>query len=213
MKLHNYFRSSTSFRVRIALNLKGVTAEYLSYHLRKGEQRSAAYLKINPQGLVPTLELDNGDIIGQSMAILEYLDETYPEPPLLPPDPAGRARVRSLSYAIACDIHPLNNLRVLGYLADPLGHDAAAVAEWFRHWVVVEFAALEARLSSEPQTGEFCHGDTPTMADICLVCQVTNNQRFKVDMAHYPTINRIHESCMALESFARAAPMAQPDAE
>ncbi len=213
MKLHNYFRSSTSFRVRIALNLKGIKFDYLSYHLRKGEQRSASYIELNPQGLVPALELENGDVLTQSLSIIEYLDEIYPEPPLLPPDAAGRARVRALSYAVACDIHPLNNLRVLDYLAEPLSHDDAAIADWFRHWAVVEFTALEKRLSREPQTNTFCHGDAPTMADICLAAQVINNKRFDLDMLPFPTISRIHEACMADDAFARAAPMEQPDAE
>ncbi len=216
MKLHNYFRSSTSFRVRIALALKGLPYDYRSYQLRKGEQRSETYLALNPQGLVPTLELGDdagGAVLAQSLAIIEYLEEVCPEPALLPTDPLGRARVRGLAYAIACDIHPLNNLRVLQYLVGPLGHETAAQGEWFRHWVAVEFAALEKRLAGEPETGRFCHGDSPSLADLCLVPQVINGRRFDCDMAPYPTINRIHEACMAIPAFADSAPDRQPDAE
>ena len=212
MKLHNYFRSSTSFRVRIALNMKGLTYDYLTYRLLKGEQRAPGYLALNPQGGVPSLELDGGRVLTQSMAILEYLEEAYPEPPLLPRDPLARARVRALALAVACDIHPLNNLRVLQRLRG-LGQDDAGVADWFRHWVAVEFAALETRLAGEPETGRFCHGDSPTLADLCLVPQVVNNARFECDMAPYPTIRRIHETCMELEAFQKARPMEQPDAE
>jgi maleylpyruvate isomerase len=212
MKLYNYFRSSTSYRVRIALNLKGLDYNYRPVHLRKGEQRGAAYLALNPQGGVPALELDDGRVLTQSMAILEYLEETRPEPPLLPKDPSARARVRSLAFAVACDIHPLNNLRVLERLR-ALGQDEAGVAAWFRHWVAVEFAALEERLASAPETGRFCHGDAPTLADLCLVPQVVNGQRFDCDMAPYPTIRGIHEACMALDAFQQAHPKWQPDAE
>ncbi len=212
MKLHNYFRSSTSFRVRIALNMKGIGYDYRPIHLRKGEQRGPAYLALNPQGGVPALELDDGRVITQSMAILEYLDEVHPEPPLLPADPLGRARVRSLAYAVACDIHPLTPPRVLTRRrARGLGDDG--IAEWFRHWVALEFAALETRLSGEPETGRFCHGDSPSLADLCLVPQVVNNARFDCDMAPYPTIRRIHEACLAIDAFARAHPLQQPDAE
>lgn len=213
MKLHNYFRSSTSFRVRIALGLKGLSYDYVAYHLRKGEQRGKVYLALNAQGLVPTLETEAGDRLAQSLAIVEYLEEVYPEPPLLPAEPLARARVRGLAYAIACDLHPLNNLRVLKYLTDPLGHGAETHAEWFRHWVAVEFAALEQRLREEPETGRFCHGDRPGLADLCLVPQVVNGRRFDCDMTPYPAIMRIHEACMAIPAFAEAAPERQPDAE
>jgi maleylpyruvate isomerase len=212
LKLHNYFRSSTSFRVRVALAMKGLDYDYLPVHLRKGEQRGQAFLALNPQGGVPALELDDGRVLTQSMAILEYLDEVHPEPPLLPADPLGRARVRALAYAVACDIHPLNNLRVLQQLGK-LGQDQAGVADWFRHWVALEFAALEKRLAGEPETGRFCHGDRPTLADLCLVPQVVNGARFDCDLAPYPTIRRIHEACMELDAFAKAHPMQQPDAE
>jgi maleylpyruvate isomerase len=210
--LHNYFRSSTSFRVRIALAMKNISYAQSFRHLRKGEQRSADYLAINPQGLVPTLDID-GHHLSQSMAILEYLEETHPLPPLLPKDAAGRARVRSLALMIACEIHPLGNLRVLADLRTRFGADDAAVAAWFRHWVSETFDPLERRLAREPETGRFCHGDAPTFADICLVPQVINNKRFDVDMQPYPTIARICEECLLLPAFMNALPERQPDAE
>lgn len=211
--LHNYFRSSTSYRVRIALAIKGIDYEYRAYHLRKGENRSDAYLHLNAQGLVPALEWTDGRIYTQSLAIIEMLDEAVPEPALLPKDIAGRARVRSLAQMIACDIHPINNLRVLGALRTRFGADEEAIADWFRSWVNETFAPLEARLSSEPETGTYCHGDNPGLADLALVAQVANNGRFNVDMAPYPTISRIHAACMKLDAFKRAAPPNQPDAE
>ncbi len=210
--LHGYFRSSTAFRVRIALNLKGVAYDQTFRHLRKGEQRAPDYLKLNPQGLVPTLEID-GQTLTQSLSIIEYLEETRPNPALLPKDAAGRARVRSLAYAVALEIHPINNLRVLEDLKIRFGADDAAAAGWFRHWVVETFGALETRLASEAGTGKFCHGDEPGLADICLVPQVINNTRFNVDMTPYPTISRIHAACMELDAFKKAAPANQPDAE
>jgi maleylpyruvate isomerase len=210
-RLHSFFRSSTSFRVRAALNLKGIAFDQATYALRKGEQRSPAYLELNPQGLVPSLETPDG-IITQSLAIIEWLDEVYPEPALLPRDPWGRARVRSLAQIIAVDIHPINNLRVLQYLGQTFGADEAQQAEWFRHWVDAAFHALETRLSTEPKTGRFCHGDAPGLADLCLAAQVLNNARFAVNMTPYPTIQRIHDNCMALASFEAASPMNQPDA-
>jgi len=211
--LHNYFRSSTSYRVRIALALKGIAYDYRAYHLRKGDNRSQAYLRLNPQGLVPALEWTDGRIYTQSLAIIEMLDEVVPEPALLPRDVAARARVRSLAQMIACDIHPINNLRVLGELRRRFGADDAAIADWFGHWVRETFAPLEARLASEPETGTFCHGETPGLADISLVAQVANNARFNVEMAPYPTISRIHQACMALPAFVSAAPQQQSDAE
>ena len=210
--LHGYFRSSTSFRVRIALNLKGIAYDQTFRHLRKGEQRAPDYLKLNPQGLVPTLDID-GQHMTQSLAIIEYLDETHPEPALLPRDAIGRARARSLAQMLALEIHPINNLRVLSDLKTRFGADEKVQAEWFRHWVAETFIALETRLSSEPQTGKFCHGDTPTLADICLVPQVVNNIRFDVDMSPYPTIARIHKACLEIKAFADAMPAKQPDAE
>ncbi len=210
--LHGFFRSSTAFRVRIALNLKGLAYDQRFRHLRKGEQRAPDYLMLNPQGLVPTLEIDN-HVLTQSLAILEYLDETHPEPALLPKDAVGRARVRSLAYMVACEIHPINNLRVLQDLSKRFGANDGAVAEWFRHWVKETFAPLEQRLASEASTGTFCHGNTPTLADVCLVPQVINNTRFQVDMTPYPTISRIHRACIELPAFAAALPDVQPDAE
>lgn len=211
--LHNYFRSSTSYRVRIALEMKRIDYDYEALHLRHGEHRGQAYLSVNPQGLVPALVWTDGTMVSQSLAIMEFLEDVAPEPALLPSDPAGRARVRMLSQMIGCDIHPLNNLRVLGALRERFGADDAAVADWFRHWVAETFRPMEAMLAGSPQTGTFCHGETPGMADICLVAQVTNNKRFDVDMAPYPTMRRIHEACMALEPFGKAAPPNQPDAE
>lgn len=211
--LHNYYRSSTSFRVRAALALKGLPYEYRSYHLRKGEQRSGVMLGLNRQGLVPALQLPDGSSLTQSLAIMEWLEEAHPTPPLLPTDALGRARVRSLAQMIACDIHPLNNLRVLRQLKIDFGADDSAVANWFRHWVATTFEPLEYRLAHEAETGDFCHGDTPGMADICLAAQVINNARFEVDMTPYPVINAIHASCMALDAFDAAKPASQPDAE
>ncbi len=213
MKLYNYFRSSASYRVRIALNLKALAYEQTSLHLRRNEQSAPSYLKLNPQGLVPML-VDGDTVVSQSLAIIEYLDETHPKPPLLPATPGERARVRSLAQMIACDIHPLGNLRVLRYVADPLGHDEKTVEAWFNHWIRLGFDAIERRLASERETGRFCHGDTPSLADCCLVPQVANAQRYpSFDLAPYPTIRRIAAACLALEAFDRAQPMKQPDAE
>jgi maleylpyruvate isomerase len=211
--LHNYFRSSTSFRVRAALALKGVPYAYRAFHLRRGEQRGPDYLALNPQGLVPTLSWSDGNDYSQSLAIIEFIDETLPQPPLLPADRPGRARVRALAQMIALDLHPLNNLRVLAHLKAEFGADEAALARWFRHWVAESFEPLEARLVGEPETGRFCHGDAPTLADICLAAQVINNARFQIEMSAYPTIARIHANCMALPAFQAAAPENQPDAE
>jgi maleylacetoacetate isomerase len=212
MKLYGYFRSSAAYRVRIALNLKSIDAEQASVHLRKGEQKQPLFAAINPQKFVPVL-VDGEVSLTQSLAIIEYLEETHPQPPLLPADPAGRARVRALALAVACDIHPLNNLRVLNYLKDPLGHDEETRNRWYRHWVAEGFDALEAVLANDPATGRFCHGDAPTLADVCLVPQVANAERFDCDLAPYPTIRRIAEAARALPAFAAAAPEKQPDAE
>lgn len=211
--LHNYYRSSTSYRVRIALELKGLDYEYVPHHLRHGEHLEPAYLAVNPQGLVPALIWRDGTLLVQSLAIIEFLDETVPEPPLLPRDAAGRARVRMLAQMIACDIHPVNNLRVLTSLRALFGAGDQDVVNWFRHWVNEGFQPLEKILFSSPDTRTFCHGETPGLADICLAAQVTNNARFNVDMAPYPTISRIHAACMALPAFEKAAPRNQPDAE
>ncbi len=211
--LHTYFRSSTSYRVRIALALKGIAYESVSHHLRRGEQNRPGYLAVNPQGLVPALVWTDGRVYTQSLAILELLDELVPDPPLLPKDAPGRARVRMLAQMIGCDIHPVNNLRILNTLRERFGADDAAVADWFRHWVATTFAPLEHRLATERETGTFCHGETPTIADLCLVAQVANNARFAVDMTPYPTIRRIDAACNALPAFQSAAPARQPDAE
>lgn len=211
--LHNYYRSSTSYRVRIALEMKGLTYDYIPHHLRHGEHLEPAYLAVNPQGLVPALVLSNGTLLTQSLAIIEFLDETNPEPPLLPRDPAGRARVRMLAQMIACDIHPVNNLRVLTSLRTLFGAGDQDIANWFRHWVNEGFQPLDKILTSSPETGEFCHGDTPGLADICLAAQVTSNARFGVDMSPYPTIARINAACMTLPAFQTASPQNQIDAE
>jgi len=208
---HGFFRSSPAFRVRVALGLKGLPFAQRSYVLRAGEQRADDYLRLNPRGLVPTLEHATGTIT-QSLAILEWLDETTPEPPLLPSTPDSRARVRSLAQMVALDIHPINNLRVLQYLGDAFNADQATQAHWFRHWVVETFTPLERRLSQEPETGVFCHGDAPGLADVCLAAQVVNNRRFDIALDPYPTIARIHAACMALPAFQAAMPENQPDA-
>ena len=212
MKLHGYYRSSASFRVRIALNLKGIDYESVTHHLRRNEQRAPDYLALNPQGLVPVLD-DDDDVLIQSLAIIEYLEETHPNPPFLPGHPGDRARVRGLAQLIACDIHPIDNLRVLRYLRNPLGHDEAAVQAWYNHWIAEGFAAFEALIAEDDRTGAFCHGDEPGLADICLVPQVVNSQNYTLDLTPYPTIRRIYDRCMALEPFQRAHPKAQPDAE
>ncbi len=213
MKLYDYFRSSAAYRVRIALNLKGVAPERVFVHLRRGAQRADDYLAVNPQGLVPSLIADNGDVFTQSLAIIEWLDETSPLPPLLPADAAGRARVRSLALAIACDIHPLNNLRVLNYLTGTLGATEAQKNGWYRYWCDVGLEAIEIQLAREQATGAFCHGGAPTLADICLVPQLANARRVDLDLAPYPTLLRIDAACAALPAFANAAPARQPDAE
>ena len=211
MKLYTYFRSSAAFRVRIALNLKGLAYEPVFVHLAKGEHRAAAYAKVNPQALLPTLELDDGTRLTQSLAIIEYLDEKHPQKPLLPKDARERARVRSLSYLIASEIHPLNNLRVLQHLKRALGQSEEQVNAWYRHWIADGLAKLEAELASNK--GRFCHGDAPTMADCCLVPQIFNAKRYHSDLAPYPSTMRVFDACMNLEAFDRAQPSKQPDAE
>ena len=212
MKLYGYFRSSAAFRVRIALNLKKRDYETASIHLRRNDQSRPEYRNVNPQGLVPTLE-DGGQSLIQSLAIIEYLDEIYPDPPLLPKDPAGRARVRALADIVACDIHPINNLRVLRYLTHSLGHDEAAIASWYNHWIATGFQALETMLAEDSRTDGFCHGDTPSLADVALIPQVVNAERYRLNLAPYPTITRIFGRCMALEPFRAAHPDQQPDRE
>jgi maleylacetoacetate isomerase len=214
MRLYDYFRSSAAYRVRIALNVKGVAPDERTYvHLRMGSQRAQDYLALNPQGLVPALELDDGSVLAQSLAIIEYLDETRPEPPLLPPDPVARARVRAIALSIACEIHPLNNLRVLNYLIGTLGVSREQKDGWYRYWIDVGFEALEKTLARDAGTGRFCHGDAPTLADVCLVPQMANARRFDIDLSPYPTLIRIESACNALPAFAQAAPARQPDAE
>lgn len=210
--LHNFFRSSTSTRLRAALNLKGLDYGYVAYALRKGETRTPQFLALNPQGLVPALERGDGRVLTQSLAIIEWLDETCPQFPLLPADADGRARVRALAQMIACEIHPLNNLRVLGYLAEQFGADEAAQKAWFDHWVKATFDALETTLARDAQTGAFCHGDTPGLADICLYAQVWNNKRFSIDTAAWPTIAAIFDRLDGIAAFRDAAPPGQPDA-
>lgn len=210
--LHNFFRSSTSTRVRVAMNIKGVAYTYVPYILRDGQTRTADYLAMNPQGLVPTLEREDGSFLTQSMAIMEWLEETHPQPPILPADAEGRARVRALSQVIACEVHPLNNLRVLMDLQSRFGADEAAQKDWFLHWLTLSFDALETQLSQDRATGLFCHGDTPTMADICLYAQVWNNRRFAIATDPWPTIARIFTALDALPAFRNGAPPAQPDA-
>jgi maleylpyruvate isomerase len=212
VKLYGYFRSSAAYRVRIALALKGSPYEYAAVHLRKGEQRAAPYRAINAQALVPTLEDDRGSFT-QSLAIIEYLDERYPEPPLLPDRAEARARVRAIALAIACDIHPIDNLRVLQYLVRTLGVSEQDKDAWYRHWIDLGLGALELQLAAEAATGRFCHGDTPTLADICLVPQLANARRANIPLDAYPTLLRIEAACIALPAFAAAAPERQPDAE
>jgi len=212
MKLYTAFRSSASFRVRIALNLKGLGYEPAFVHLPKGEHRKPEYGTVNPQALVPALE-NNGNLLTQSLAIIEYLEEKYPNPPLLPKDALGRARVRSLSLLVACEIHPLNNLRVLQHLKRALGQSEEGVNTWYRHWIADGLGRLENDLVRTQGTGKFSHGDAPTMADCCLVPQVFNAQRYACDTAPYPTVMRIYGECMTLEAFERAQPSRQPDAE
>ncbi|MBF5093129.1 maleylacetoacetate isomerase [Azospirillum sp. INR13] len=215
MKLHTYFRSSAAYRVRIALNLKGLAPEQAFVHLRRGEQDKPPFADLNPEHLVPALEVDGPDghhVLTQSLAIIEYLDETHPSPPLLPADPLGRARVRALALAVACDIHPLNNLRVLGRLK-AMGHSQEEVDDWYRHWIGVGLTALEAQLAGDLRTGRFCHGDAPGLADILLVPQLANARRLACPLDGYPTLLRIDEACRALPAFAAAAPDRQPDAE
>jgi maleylpyruvate isomerase len=212
MKLYSYFRSSAAYRARIALHLKGLAFDYEPVHLRKGEQNAEAYRALNRQELVPTL-IDGDTAVTQSLAIIEYLDERHPEPPLLPSAPAGRARVRAIALAICCDIHPLNNLRVLRYLVHTLKIGEEAKDAWYRHWIDTGLAALEAQLAADAATGTFCHGDVPTMADVCLVPQLANARRANIPLDGYPTLLRIDATCRALDAFARAAPDRQPDAD
>ncbi len=210
LQLYTYFRSSAAFRVRIALNLKGLAWTPSVVWLPTGEQGAAPYRAVNPQGLVPTL-VDDELRLSQSLAIIEYLDETRPGPKLLPADAPGRARVRSLSLLVAAEIHPLNNLRVLEYLRETLALDKEAIARWYRHWCDEGLAAFERQLA-DGGTGRFCHGDQPTMADACLVPQIFNARRFDTQLERYPAVMRIFDACMALDAFRKAEPSAQPEA-
>ncbi|MBI1779692.1 MAG: maleylacetoacetate isomerase [Proteobacteria bacterium] len=212
MKLYGYFRSSAAFRVRIALGLKNLDYENVFIHLRKGDQSTPSFLGHNPQGLVPALA-DGAALLTQSLAIIEYLDETRPHPPLMPSTPVERARVRALAQVVACDIHPIDNLRVLTYLTGDLGVSEANLQRWYNHWIQIGFQAMESMLAGHPSTGRFCHGDTPGLADICLVPQAFNARRFQLDMSGFPTIRRIVEAAMALAPFDQAQPSKQPDAE
>ena len=211
MKLYNYFRSSASFRVRIALNLKGLPYEYVPVHIARGVHKLPAYADVSADQLVPALETD-GQILSQSMAIIEYLDETHPQPALLPADALGRARVRALAQSIACEIHPLNNLRVLKYLVRDLKVDDEAKNTWYRHWVREGMQAFERQLSQGP-AGTYCYGNTPTLADCCLVPQIFNGQRFNVNFDGLPRTMAAFDACMKLEAFQRAQPSACPDNE
>jgi len=214
MQLYSYFRSSAAYRVRIALNLKGLACDIIPVHLLRqgGEQLLPAYRKLNAAGLVPTLT-DAGAVLTQSLAIIEYLDEVHPLPPLLPAGPLARARVRALALSIACDTHPLNNLRVLRYLTDTLKVSEDDKNAWYRHWCEQGLAALETSIIREDRAGAFCYGETPTMADCCLIPQIFNAQRFQCDLARMPTLLRIYRHCMKLPAFIAASPARQPDAE
>ncbi|MGP1615274.1 MAG: maleylacetoacetate isomerase [Pollutimonas bauzanensis] len=214
MKLYSYFRSSAAYRVRIALNLKGLAYETVAVHLLKdgGQQLSDGYRQLNPTALVPTLA-DGDWAVGQSMAILEYLEETHPEPALLPAGARARARVRAIAQFIACDIHPLNNLRVLKYLKHTLEADEEARNAWYRHWVEQGLAAVETMLAGHPDTGRYCHGAQPTFADLFLVPQVANARRYDCDLSAMPTVLRIDAACNELAAFRQAAPGNQPDSE
>jgi maleylacetoacetate isomerase len=211
MQLYSYFRSSASFRVRIALAFKGLAYDYVPVHLVRNEQRTPAYTELAPMQLVPLLT-DGETNIAQSLAILEYLDEMYPQPPLLPGDALGRARVRGLALDIACEIHPLNNLRVLRYLVHELGVGEDAKNAWYRHWVETGLEAVERQLAGHPATGRFCHGDAPTLADCTLVPQIFNAQRFDCRLDHVPTVMRVFDECMRLPAFEGAQPSRCPDA-
>jgi maleylacetoacetate isomerase/maleylpyruvate isomerase len=211
LQLYNYFRSSASYRVRIALALKGIEYEYIPVHLVKNEQLKPPFADINPAKLVPLLK-DGDLVLTQSLAIIEYLDETHPEPPLLPGDAAARARIRALACDIACEIHPIDNLRVLRYLVHDLKLSEDDKNRWYRHWVETGLEAVERQLAGATETGRYCHGDTPTLADCVLVPQIFNAQRLDCRTEHVPTVMRIHAECMKLDAFARSQPSACPDA-
>lgn len=211
MKLYDYFRSSAAYRVRITLNLKGLSAEHVPVHLVRdgGEHRKAAFRSVNPQGLLPALELDDGTVLAQSLAILEYLEETHPEPTLLPADPIARAKVRAICQMVACEIHPLNNLRTLQYLKNVLGHDQQTVNTWYTHWISEGFAAIDQVIGSDG----YCFGGAVTLADACLVPQIFNAHRFNVDLSPYPNVAKVEAVCGGMEAFTKAHPSQQADAE
>ena len=211
MQLYSFFRSGTSHRLRIALNLKGLATEYVAVDLRTEAHQSADYKALNPQGLVPTLVKD-GKIMTQSPAIIEWLEETHPTPALLPTSPDDRARVRALAAMVACDIHPINNRRILEYLRHTLKTDEAAINTWCGHWITQGFDAVEAMLAADPKRAGFSFGDRPGLADVYLVPQVESARRFKLDMARWPLISAVDAACMALAAFQKAAPAQQPDA-
>lgn len=211
MRLYSYFRSSASFRVRIALQLKGLSYDYLPVHLLKNEQLEPEFRRLNPDGLVPVL-VDGANVLNQSLAICEYLEEVYPKPALLPSEPVDRARVRALALTVACEIHPLNNLRVLRYLVKELGVSDQAKDDWYRHWVESGLRAFEQELELFAPPGKYCFGDQPTLADVCLVPQIFNGRRVNSDFSKVPRVMRIFEACMALEAFRNSLPEAQPDA-
>jgi maleylacetoacetate isomerase/maleylpyruvate isomerase len=211
MQLYNYFRSSASYRVRIALALKGLDYDYVPVHLARNEHLQPTYAELNAARLVPLLK-DGDSMLTQSLAIIEYLEETCPAPPLLPKDALGRARVRAIAYDVACEIHPLNNLRVLRYLVHDLKLSDDDKNRWYRHWVETGLETVEQQLISHPATGAFCHGDTPTLADCALVPQIHNAQRFDCRLDHVPTVMRVFEHCMRVDAFTKTQPSACPDA-
>ncbi len=212
MKLYNFFRSGTSHRLRIALNLKGLSADYVAVDLRKEEHLGAAFKALNPQGLVPALVTDDAQVLIQSPAIIEWLEEQYPAPALLPQAPMARARVRALAALVGCDIHPVNNRRILEYLRKQFGADEAAINAWCGTWIAEGFDALEALLAADTARGAFCFGHAPTLADVYLVPQVESARRFKVDLSRWPLIGAVEAACMQLPAFQKAAPSQQPDA-
>ena len=210
MKLYNYYRSSASYRVRIALALKGLDCELVPIHLVRHEQLAEAFGAIAPSHLVPLLD-DDGQLLSQSLAIIEYLDELYPEPPLLPGTALDRARIRSLAQDVACEIHPLNNLRVLRYVVQDLRASEEDKSRWYKHWVEDGLAVIEKRLAGDRRTGRFCHGDTPTLADCALVPQIHNAHRFDCRLDHVPTVMRVFGECMRLDAFSKTQPSAYPE--